>query len=149
MVKAKDKVYDAADSVKPYVERAMHDEQLRGEVLSAFAAAKDLYHELAGSKSAAAAAAKAATDDDVHEKLRDAVNDLRSAAERLQGRRPKAGGGKKKLLIAGLALGILYNPVTGAETRRWVTDLISGGHDDTTSPGGTPPTGSANGSPGS
>ena len=147
MTKTKDKVYEAADSVKPYVERAMHDEQLRGEVLSAYAAAKELYRELSGSKSATAAAAKAATDEDVHEKLRDAINDLRSAADRLQGRKPRGGGSRKKLVIAGLALGILYNPVTGPETRRWVTDLISGGHGDETAPGGTAPAGSANGSP--
>ena len=29
MAKTKDKVYDAAENVKPYVERAMSDEKLR------------------------------------------------------------------------------------------------------------------------
>ena len=42
MVKTKEKVYDAADNVKPYVERAMKDEKLRADVMSAFSTAKDL-----------------------------------------------------------------------------------------------------------
>jgi len=50
MAKAKDKVYDAAGNVKPYVDRAMNDEQLRNDVMSAFGTAKDLYSELVGGR---------------------------------------------------------------------------------------------------
>ena len=39
MAKTKDKVYDAAGNVKPYVDRALTDEKLREDVLSAFATA--------------------------------------------------------------------------------------------------------------
>ena len=46
MAKTRDKVYDAAGNVKPYVERAMSDEKLRDDVMSAFATAKELYNEL-------------------------------------------------------------------------------------------------------
>ena len=42
MMSTKDKVDDAAANVKPYVERAMSDDQLRNDVLSAFNAAKEL-----------------------------------------------------------------------------------------------------------
>ena len=52
MANTKDKVYDAAENVKPYVERAMSDEKLKQDVLSAFATAKELYNELVGSRSA-------------------------------------------------------------------------------------------------
>ena len=52
MANTKDKVYDAAENVKPYVERAMSDEKLKQDVLSAFATAKELYSELVGSRSA-------------------------------------------------------------------------------------------------
>ena len=44
MVKTKDKVYDAAENVKPYVERAMNDEKLRDDVMSAFATARGPLH---------------------------------------------------------------------------------------------------------
>lgn len=129
MAKTKDKVYDAADSVKPYVQRAMQDEKLREDVLSAFATAKELYNELVGNRSAVTLATRVATDDDVRERLKDAVDDLRNAADRLQGKKSH-GGRTTGLLVAGIALGILFNPVTGPETRRWVKEMISGGGDE-------------------
>ena len=90
MAKTTDKVYDAADNVKPYVQRAMHDEKLREDVLSAFATAKELYTELVGGRSAVTLAQRVATDDEVRDKLRDAIDDLRSAADRLQGRKSQS-----------------------------------------------------------
>jgi hypothetical protein len=124
--KVSDKVYDAAGNVKPYVERAMADEKLREDVLSAFATAKDLYNELIGGRSAVTVATRVATDEEVKEKLRAAIEDLRSATDRLQGRKEHAGR-NTTLLIAGIALGILFNPITGPETRRWLKDMLSGG----------------------
>src|SRR5262245_24469925 len=61
MAKTKDKVYDAAGSVKPYVERAMTDERLRQDVISAFSTAKDLYNELIGGRGAVTVATRVAT----------------------------------------------------------------------------------------
>jgi hypothetical protein len=140
MVRTKDKVYDAAENVKPYVERAMSDDKLRRDVLSAFATAKELYNELAGSRNAVTLAQRVATDDDMKEKLRAAIEDLRSATDRLQGRQERSGRGAG-LLITGIALGILFNPVTGPETRRWLKEMLSGSD----SFGGDYPPAAANG----
>ena len=129
MAKTKDKVYDAAGNVKPYVERAMNDEKLREDVMRAFATAKDLYNELIGGRSAVTLATLVATDDEIRDKLKDAVNDLRNAADRLQGKKSH-GGRNTTLLVAGIALGILFNPVTGPETRKWVKEMIAGGDDE-------------------
>jgi hypothetical protein len=129
MAKTKDKVYDAAGNVKPYVERAMADEKLRDDVLSAFSTAKDLYTELIGGRGAVTLATRVATDEEVREKLRDAIDDLRSAADRLQGKKSH-GGRNTTLLVAGIALGILFNPVTGPETRKWLKDMIGSGADE-------------------
>jgi hypothetical protein len=129
MAKTADKVYDAADSVKPYVQRALHDEKLRDDVLSAFATAKELYSDLVGGRGAVTLAQRVATDDEVRDKLREAIDDLRSAADRLQGRKTQSKS-HTGLLIAGIALGILFNPVTGPETRRFLKDMLSGGGDD-------------------
>lgn len=129
MTKAKDKVYDAADSVKPYVERAMTDEKLRADVLSAFTTARTLYNDVLGNRSAVTVAQRVATDDEVREKLRDAIEDLRSAASRLQGKKSHSGR-NATLLVAGIALGLLFNPVTGPETRRWLKDTLGAGDDD-------------------
>jgi hypothetical protein len=126
MAKTKDKVYDAAGNVKPYVDRAMKDEKLRDDVMSAFTTAKDLYNELVGGRSAVTVATRVATDEDVREKLKTSIEDLRRAAERLQGKKTHSGR-NTTLLVAGIALGILFNPVTGPETRKWVKDMIGGG----------------------
>lgn len=128
MAKTKDKVYDAADNVKPYVQRAMQDEKLREDVMSAFATAKELYNELIGGRSPVTLATRVATDEEIRDKLKDAVDDLRNAADRLQGK--KSGRSHTGLLVAGIALGILFNPVTGPETRKWLKDMIGGGDDD-------------------
>ena len=126
MAKTRDKVYDAAENVKPYVERAMSDEKLRNDVMSAFSTAKELYGELVGGRNAVTLATRVATDEEVRDKLKNAVEDLRNAADRLQGKKSH-GGRNTTLLVAGLALGILFNPVTGPETRKWVKEMIGGG----------------------
>ena len=124
----KSSVTAAADQVRPYVERAMNDEKLRREVLRAFATARELYGDLISDRDRPITlASRVATDDDVRDKLREAIEDLRSASDRLQGRRERSSARASTLLVAGIALGILFNPVTGAETRRFIRDLISGG----------------------
>ena len=130
MAKTKDKVSGAADNVKPFVERALHDEKLRDDVQSAFAVARKVYEELAGSKDVSKAASKVAGDKKLHRDMQSAIEDLRDAALRLQGKEKRKRGGGKKLLVAGIALGILFNPVTGPETRRFIKDLVTGGGDE-------------------
>jgi hypothetical protein len=134
MGRQKDTLLTKADSMRPYVERAMSDENLRRDVLRAFAAARDLYGELARDRDRPITiASRVATDDEIRDKLRDAVDDLRRASDRLQGKRQRSSGRASTLLITGIALGILFNPVTGPETRRFIKDMFSsgghGGHD--------------------
>ena len=57
-------------------------------------------------------ATRVATDKDIQDKLREAVDELRTAADRVQGKKDHSGR-NATLLIAGIALGILFNPVTG------------------------------------
>lgn len=128
MAKTKDKAIDTATTVKPFVERALGDEKLRDDLQNAFATAKKVYDDLVGAKSVDKAAGKV-LDKKLHKDLREAVEDLQDAALRLQGKK-KGGHTGRRIMIAGLALGILFNPVTGPETRRWLKDLVTGGSDD-------------------
>jgi hypothetical protein len=121
MPKAKDRVAD----VKPYVKRAMQDEELRDSLRSAFSTARGVYDELMGGRGVTGVANKVASDKEIQDQLRSAIEDLRSAANRIQGKEEHRAR-NTTLLLAGIALGILFNPMTGPETRRWLKDKIFG-----------------------
>jgi hypothetical protein len=121
MPKAKDRVAD----VKPYVQRAIKDEELRDNLKSAFETARDVYDELIGGRSVTGVAGRVASDKDIQDQLRSAIEDLRSAADRIQGKEEHKAR-NTTLLLAGITLGILFNPMTGPETRRWLKDKIFG-----------------------
>ena len=125
MAKLQDRARDRASDVKPYVERALKDERVREDVKSAIATAREIYDQLMGGRAVTAVAAKVATDKDIQQSLRDAIDDLRDAADRVQGKDSHAGR-NATLLVTGIALGILFNPVTGPGTRRWLQDKIFG-----------------------
>ena len=130
MAKTKDKVSDVTVTVRPFVERALRDDKLRDDVQSAFAAARKVYEELTGAKDVQKAASKVVGDKKLQKELREAVDDLRNAAERLQGKAPKQRKRGRKLLVLVLGLGALFNPVTGPETRRKLKELVTGGGDE-------------------
>lgn len=123
---SRDKVYGAADNIKPYVERAMTDEKLRSDIFKAFRTANDLYRELMSDRNEPVRiATRVATDDDIRDKLREAIEDLRSAGDRLKGK-PDHSTRNTVLLLTGLTIGLLYNPVTGPETRRFIKEMLGG-----------------------
>ena len=131
MAKTKDRVSDAADTVKPYVQRALKDEELRENVKSAFESAREVYNELFAGRGMVPVATRVATDKDIQDNLRNAVDDLRAAADRLRGKEEHAARNTFFLLI-GIMIGVLFNPVTGPATRKWISDKVFGSSDDFT-----------------
>jgi hypothetical protein len=125
MPKAKERITD----MRPYVERAIKDEEFRENLKSAYVAARDVYDEILGRRGVTGVAQRVATDDDVRDNLRTAVEDLRDAAKRLQ--RAKTHKSRNTtLVLAGIMLGILFNPATGPETRKWLKDKLFGEEDE-------------------
>jgi hypothetical protein len=126
MAKLQDRALDRASDVKPYIERAFKDERVREDVKSAILTAREIYDQLmSGRNQITAAAARVATDKEIQESLRDAIDDLRDAADRVQGKTSHSAR-NATLLMTGIVLGILFNPVTGPGTRRWLQDKIFG-----------------------
>lgn len=148
MAKTKDRISDSADAVKPYVDRALHDEELRDNLKEAFNAARDVYAELLGGRGATATAMRVASDKDIQDNLKKAVDELRNAADRIQGKKDH-GARNSALLLAGITAGLLFNPMTGPQTRKWVMDKITGESSDdfgSTSSGSSTASSSNNGS---
>jgi len=126
MAKLQDRALDRASDVKPYIERAFKDERVREDVKSAILTAREIYSQLmSGRNQLTTAAARVATDEEIQESFRDAIEDLRSAADRIQGKTSHSAR-NATLLMTGIVLGILFNPVTGPGTRRWLQDKVFG-----------------------
>ena len=128
--KSNTKVRSAAETARPYVERAISDDEFRESLRAAFSAAKEIYDELIPQKGVTGVAKKVAKDEDLQDSLKRAVVELRHAADRIQEvEKDNHGHGFRNvfLILVGVAIGIFFNPFTGPETRRWVKGRVSGG----------------------
>ena len=123
--KTKDRLYETADTVRPYVDRAMHDDDLHDNLKEAFKAARDVYAELLGNRNLTGTAMRAATDKEIQDNLKKAVAELREASGRIQGKEDH-GTRNTLLLLIGIAIGILFNPMTGPQTRKWLSEKVTG-----------------------
>jgi deoxyribodipyrimidine photolyase-like uncharacterized protein len=141
MASTKDKVAE----MKPYVERALKDEEIRRDLMHAFMAAKEVYNELLGDRGMTGIASRVASDKDIQDNLRRAVEDLRHASDRVQGK-DEHGTRNTMLLLTGITIGILFNPVTGPATRNWLREKVFGGGGDDFTYGGNASADTASGS---
>jgi hypothetical protein len=114
--------------VKPYLERAMTDEDFRKDLKDALAAARELYGPLSKQNGVSGGARALATDKKAQDQMRRAIDDLLSAKDSLKGKK-KSHKGRNMVLLAGLVAGALYNPWTGPQTREKLLDVIAGQDD--------------------
>src|SRR5829696_9010063 len=115
----------AYSGVRPYVRRAVSDDEVRDNLKDAFYAARDIYDELFGGRSRLAMAQRVATDGEIHENLKKISDDLRTAVDRVQGKADHTGR-NLFLLFIGVVIGVLFNPFSGPQTRKWLKDKIFG-----------------------
>jgi hypothetical protein len=132
MTNTKDRVTDASANVRPYIERALRDEELRQNVKTAYTSARSLYDKLLAKSDVSDIAVGLASDQDVQTELKKVVDELREAAGRVQAVRgrdsePAPAGRNGLLLVAGVLLGLFFNPFTGPPLRRWVGKKLFGG----------------------
>jgi hypothetical protein len=132
MINTKERVSDAAATARPYVEHALRDKELRDNVRNAYTSARAVYDELSARRKVSDAASQLAGDKGLQDELRTAIDELRNAAGRVKNVKrggPEAGRAawNTVLLIAGIALGILLNPITGPAVRRLLARKLFGG----------------------
>ena len=127
MAKTKEKPVVTADVLRPYVQRAMTDPELRDDLIAAFTTARALYGQLSKGKSVKERAGKV-SDKDFQKQLQELVVELTDATERLQGRAKKKTHKLRNrvILLTGVTLGVLYNPWTGEATREWIMERVAG-----------------------
>jgi hypothetical protein len=116
---------DAVESARPYVERLARDEELHDHVKKAYESARRIYDDLLGDRGTTGMAMRMARDKDLQDELRKTIMELREAGRRAQGKDSHATR-NVTLLLAGIALGVLFNPATGPDTRRWLKDRLFG-----------------------
>jgi hypothetical protein len=121
----RDRVTDAVDTARPYVERLAKDEELHEHVKKAYESARRIYDEVIGPVGATGIAMKVARDKDIQDELRRTVEELREASRRARGEESHTAR-NFTLLLTGIAIGVLFNPVTGPETRKWLREKILG-----------------------
>ena len=112
-MKRKDTVLDAVDTARPYVERLAQDDDLHNHLQERLRLGAQDDDELIGERpSRGALALQVARDEDLHKELRKIAGELREAGKRVQGTDSHKGR-NTTLLLAGIALGLLFNPATG------------------------------------
>jgi hypothetical protein len=124
-MRGKEKVGGAVESARPYVERLARDEELHDHVKKAYDSARRIYDDLIGDRGPSGMALRVARDKDLQNELRRAVEELRQAGRHARGAEAHTGR-NVSLLLAGIALGVLFNPATGPDTRRWLKDKLLG-----------------------
>jgi hypothetical protein len=131
MAKTKTSPALSTDALKPYVQRAMTDPDLREDLLAAFIAARSIYGQMSKGRGIKGKAEKV-SEKDFQKELQTLVSDLTEASDKLQGKAKKKGhkARNRVILLTGVTLGVLYNPWTGESTREWIMERIAGGDSD-------------------
>ena len=128
MAKTKTSPALTTEALKPYVQRAMTDPELRDDLLAAFVAARSIYGQMAKGRGLKGKAEKV-SEKDFQKQLQGLVDDLSEASDKLKGNAKKKGHRTRNriILLTGVTLGVLYNPWTGQATRDWIMEQIAGG----------------------
>jgi hypothetical protein len=129
MAKTKTSSALSTETLKPYVQRAMTDPELREDLLAAFVAARSIYGQMAKGQGIKGKAEKV-SEKDFQKQLQHLVGDLSEASDKLKGNAKKKGHRTRNriVLLTGVTLGVLYNPWTGQATRDWIMEQVAGGN---------------------
>lgn len=117
------------DAVRPYVNRAISDDDVRRNVTRAWKAARRVYDELSG-EDAVGVASKFSSDENVREGLDTTVQSLSEALVRMSGHAERRKTSWTPFLALAIAVFVLFNPATGSSTRKWIKDHLFGSEEE-------------------
>jgi len=130
MAKTKTSSTLSTDVLKPYVQRAMTDPELREDLLAAFVAARSIYGQMSKGHGFKGKAEKV-SEKDFQKQIQGLVGDLTEASDKLKGKQKKSHKARNRvILLTGVTLGVLYNPWSGQATRDWIMEQVAGGDSD-------------------
>jgi len=123
MTNTKERAAAAAANARPYVERALRDKELRDNIRNAYTSARAVYDQLGSRRKVSDAATRIAADKDLQDEIRSAIDELRNASRRVKDVKraapePAQAARNSLLLLFGIAIGLLLNPITGPALRR-------------------------------
>ncbi len=121
----REKVTYAVDTARPYVERIAQDEELHDHVKNAYASARSIYDQLLGGRGATGAAMRSRATRTSRTSSGTPWRSCARPAGASRERRPTRSG-TCLLLLTGITLGVLFNPKTGPDTRKWLKDKVLG-----------------------
>jgi gas vesicle protein len=131
MTYTKERAAAAAANARPYVERALHDQELRDNIRNAYTSARAVYDQLGSRRKVSDAASRLAADKDLQDEIRSAIDELRNASRRVKNVKhpapePAQTAKNSLLLLFGIAVGLLLNPITGPALRRALARKLFG-----------------------
>ena len=131
MTYTKERAAAAAANARPYVERALSDKELRDHIRNAYTSARAVYDQLGSRRKVSDAASRLAADKDLQDEIRSAIDELRNASRRVKDVKrgapePAQTAKNSLLLLFGIAVGLLLNPITGPALRRALARRLFG-----------------------
>lgn len=129
---ATEKVTKKVSTAKPVVQRVAKDKQVQKHVKGAYGSARTIYDDLFLGGAAPTVSqgkllvARLAQDPELQEELRNVFSELRSAGKRAKKAAKPSHKSRNAILMAGLVVGVLYNPKSGPDTRRWLKEKVFG-----------------------
>ena len=115
----------AIDAASPIVKELARDEKLRRQLANAFGTTRDLYGEHGGS-SARAVAARIAVDPEFVREVQKTTQEIRKATTRAKKAQNRHRTRNTMLIVSGVVAAVLFNPLTGPDTRRWIREKAFG-----------------------
>ncbi len=123
----KEKVGVAIEVARPALERIAKDPAMRESMKEAFTSAAKIYAGAAdGAQSRTIAAARAVSDPELQAELKNALAHLQKAGTVARGKQASHTARNATLIAAGLLVALLFNPLTGPDTRNWIKDKLFG-----------------------